>query len=216
MLAVYGIATDRASFSMAADRLTRIPVRCRILPSVLTWAGTMGDILQLLASAGVCRFYVLPDGSVGCDAWEPPETYVLPVATIRDRHIMQPLEISHEEAQPVTGYAIQYVGGTDATSDRSDLLALDFGTNSVVQVFDTSATTYIGTTWREYHARRRTVTRMAVRRDFGIAVMSDRWLRVASDVLGLDFFGEVVGWDDTDKRWVTLTLHTDDRLPTPT
>jgi hypothetical protein len=36
MLAVYGIATDRASFSMAADRLTRIPVRCRILPSVLT------------------------------------------------------------------------------------------------------------------------------------------------------------------------------------
>lgn len=213
LLALHGIDTDAESFARAANILDDIPVTVRVRPDPLTWDGTLGDLLQQLASAGVCRVYVRPDGVVGVDTWVPPESSVVTALTLTDDDLMAAPDTTREEADPADGFSVQYLFGTSTDTDSSDVVSLDFGPNATVQIETEVGAVYVGSQWRELQNRRRTVLGVAVARDVGISLMDERFIRVQSTRLAIDFTGEVVGWDDSDPRWVKLTLHVDDRMP---
>lgn len=204
LLVLHDIAVDEAAFSAADALLDDIPVRVQLNPSILEWTGTVADILQLLASAGVGRFYLNQAGEIGFD------TYVvnsnpLQALEIFDDRIMQWPKITDESMEVMTGFSVKYMHGTESSSGEDNLATMDFGTESTVQVVTQSAAIYIGSQWVELSKRIYNRIEIAIIKELGWMILLGSFLRLNSVLLGIDRSLEVIGIDDGDARWVKIT-----------
>jgi len=204
LLVLHNIAVDEAAFSAADAILDDIPCRVQLNPSVLEWTGTVADILKLLASAGIGRFYLNQVGEIGFD------TYVvnsdpLQALEIFDDRIMQWPKISDESMEVMTGYDVKYVHGTETQAGDDSISTMDFGAESTVQVVTSAAAAYIGSQWVELSKRIYNRVDIAILKELGWLIILGSFLRLNSTLLGIDRSMEVIGIDDGDPRWVKIT-----------
>lgn len=202
LLALYGIPTDSASFGQAKNLLDDIPSLVRVNPAVIDWGGTLGDILQLLASACVGRYFVAPDGSIGMDAYALDMAPII-TATFTDRDLLQWPQVSNESIADVEGYAVTFLYGVVA--DGENRQAFDFGAQATVTMSDTGSAVYCGETWQLLSERDYLRIEFHLDRGYGAALPLGSWVRITSDRAGLDAPVEIIGLDSSDARWVRIT-----------
>lgn len=211
MLKLWDIPVDEGSFSTADSILDDIPVKVILAPDSLNTEGSLADILQNLAAAGLLRFRVNQRGEVECNSWTPFPSDPPIAADITDSDLMEHPTLDTIALDPLDGWVIQWMHGEDKdTRQGKRILALDFGPQQNVRMQSAEAAIYVGSQWRELHRQRLGRIRIAVDRELGLGLQGERWISLSSSVLGLTNAPvELVGWDDTDKRWMALMGHID-------
>lgn len=209
LLKLHNVPIDEASFARAAAILDDIPVEIKVAPSVFDWAGTLGDLLQLIATAGLLRFYLTPSGAIGCDSWAGDDSPTSSL-TLTDADLMAMPGTESEESDPFEGYSVQYLYGTEVDGEGERLQSLDFSANSAVQVTTAAGAAYIGSQWVALSRRVYTRVTAPIRKELGPIVRLGSYVTLDSDRLAISRTAEVVGIDDGDKKHTVLTLKIDE------
>ncbi len=204
LLVLHNVAVDEISFSVADRILDDIPVRVRVNPSVLEWTGTLGDLLQLLASAGIGRFYLNQQGAIGFDTYILDET-PLQSFEINDDITRQWPKITDESMEAMNGFTVKYLHGTEREAGTNEISSMDFGSESSVQIATRAAAAYIGSQWVALSERLYNRVEIAIQKNFNLVVKLGTFIRLNSFLMGLDRTMEVIGIDDGDPRWVKIT-----------
>jgi len=204
LLVLHNIPVDEASFSAADAILDDIPCRVQLNPSVLEWTGTVADILQLLASAGIGRFYLNQVGEIGFDTYIV-DTSPLQALEIFDDRIRQWPKITDESMEVMEGFTVKYMHGEEKEVGGDNLATMDFGSESTIQVVTPAAAIYIGSQWVELSKRIYNRVEIAITKELGWLIMLGSFLRLNSVLLGIDRSMEVIGIDDGDPKWVKIT-----------
>lgn len=206
LLALYDIPFDPNSFGKADEILTSIGARIRMNPSILEWDGTLADLLQTISVAGIGRFFLTSDGSIGFD------TYVLDtepttVTEITDQDLMQHPILNNESMNPIEGYAVKYLNGeeTFGTNRKS----FNFSGESAVIVVDNTTAIYIGETWLNLSHREYLRLDLHVRKEESLIVQLGNYIQLNSVIESINQPAEVIGIDNSDKRWIKFTVRID-------
>lgn len=205
MLRLYDIPVDSASFSVAQGILDDIPVSIRVSPNSLEWAGSIADLLRLLALSSVGRFYLTKEGEIGFDAWALPDD-PLALFTITDDILLQWPSMEDESFEPLDGYSVTFQFGTTKTGS-GNIKTLDFGANSAVIMTTQQGADYCGSQWVELSKIRYYRVICQLDKAYSLVAIMGDYVEFDSEKIGLSgVFGEIVGIDDGDSRWVSLTL----------
>ena len=208
LLLLHNVPVDTTSFGKADSILDDIPCRVRVNPSILEWLGTLGDLLLLLASAGIGRFYLLGSGAIGFDSYRLDETPTI-AATIDDDDIMQWPTISEDAMEPMNGFTVNHAFGGVSSAGNESISTRDFTAEHAVTMYDDASALYTGSQWVELSNRVYNRLDIAIRKTFGLFLTLQSFIRINSTALAIDRSAEIIGIDDGDKRWTKLTLRID-------
>lgn len=201
LLALYDVPFDNVSFSKAIDILDDIPCRVRLNPSVLEWDGTLGDILQTLATAGMGRFYVTANGDIGMDSYRLDQSPTT-VIEINDEDLLQWVNLKNENMNKIEGYDVQGVHQPYTFGTKSKRKSFNYGAESSVVVQDETSGRYIGETWITLSSREYQRLDIFVRKNIALVVELGSWIQFNSKKIGLNQPAEIIGIDNSDERWV--------------
>lgn len=204
LLILHEIPVDNASFARATDILNDVPCRVKVNPDVLEWQGTAGDILKMLASAGIGRFYLTSTGAIGFDTFIVDETPTISI-TITDDELMQWPTSQAKYMDKLVGYKVVYefdeVSDTDLTKD---IISLDFGPTQAVTFTTQGSAVYCGTQWVALSRRDYVDIDFAIEKDFALIVKMGSFITLDSELLGLNRPVEVIGLDNSDPRFLIV------------
>lgn len=111
--------------------------------------------------------------------------------------------------EPMNGYSVNYAYGTASSTGNESISARDFTAEHAVTMYTEASATYTGTQWVALSNRIYNRIVISVRKSFGLFLTLQSFVRLNSSILSIDRTAEVIGIDDGDKRWTTLTLRID-------
>jgi hypothetical protein len=207
LLTIQNVPTDPTTFALADDILNDTPCLVQVHPKILTWEGTLADLLTSLCAAGIGRLYLTQNGAIGFDSFATTSTPPISL-TITDSDLMDWPTIHTTYADPVSGYTIVYLNGTATSgSQTSDKLKrLDFGINSAVQFKDLGSAVYCGDTWQKLSRRNYIDVDIFINHAAASILELGNFIQLNSVELGITQPGEIVGIDSSDARYARLSL----------
>lgn len=208
LLAQADIDADPDSLSAAASVLEDVPMRLRITLDHLQWAGSLGDILRAICAASIGRMYLTERGTIGYDTWSPVGNPTITFDVTDDLLLRWPV-LEDENMDPQDGWKVDFLHGVDE-QPGTNIKQLDFTANSPVQLTTQTGAFYCGSQWVALSLRKYLRVTIHLDRNYILYLHLGRYLSVNSTRMGLfDTFGEVIGIDDGDERWVAVTLQID-------
>lgn len=210
VLQQHNIQIDTESFQIAEDILNDIPVQAEISPDVFDWQGTLGDILQMIAVAGIARFFYTTDGKIGMDTFNLLDNRPS-VFTLTDNDLEQQPSVTTEIRDSLRGYKVQYKYDTveeliTGVPFNNPLQTIDMGANQAVTLIDLGSAVYLGERWIEVSET--PYYRIVLNLDHEIAsnLTLNQQFIINSDTLGFTKKAEIIGIDLSNPKYGILTV----------
>ena len=129
------------------------------------------------------------------------------VIEITDQDLMQHPVLNNESMNPIEGYAVKYLNGeaTFGTNRKS----YNFSGESAVIVVDSTTAFWIGEQWLNLSNREYLRLDIHVRKSVSLIVELGNWIQLNSKIESINQPAEVIGIDNSDKRWIKFTVRID-------
>lgn len=211
VLQQHNVPIDTESFQIAEDLLNDIPVQAEIVPDIFDWEGTLGDILQMLAVAGIGRFFYNTSGAIGFDTFNLLDNRPSAFELTDDLLEQQP-SITIEIRDRLRGYKVQYKFGTveeliTGVPFNNPLQTIDLGANSAVTLTGAGSAVYLGERWIEVSETPYYRITLNLDHEMASNLTMNMQFIINSDTLGLfDRKAEIIGIDLSDPKWGIITV----------